>query len=57
MGTLRNYDGDGNGNDGSRFSKQNKNSARASPFFVDIFAVPCTWPDQILSLLDRRIGN
>ena len=57
METLRNYDGDGNGNDGGRFNKQNKNSAGASPFFVDIFAVPCTWPDQILSLLDRRIGN
>ena len=42
METLRNYDGDGNGNDGGRFNKQNKNSAGASPFFVDIFAVPCT---------------
>ena len=57
METLRNYDGDGKGNDGSRFSNQNKKYARASPFFVDIFAVPCPWPDQILSLRDRRIGN
>ena len=45
METLRNYDGDGKGNDGSRFSNQNKKYARASPFFVDIFAVPLpvTW--------------
>ena len=41
LGTLRNYDGDGNGNvrESNRFNEQNNNSARASRFFVNFFAV------------------
>ena len=61
MGTLRNYDGDGNGNDVESTAVGLGSKIRTlqvhHPFFVDIFAVPCTWPDQILSLLDKRIGN
>ena len=34
IGTLRNYDGDGNENE------QNNNSARASRFFVHFFVIP-----------------
>ena len=39
--TLRNYDGDSNGNlkKNNRFNQQNNNSARASCFFVNFFAV------------------
>ena len=41
LGTLRNYDGDGNGNfkKSHKFNEQNNNSARASCFFVNFFAV------------------
>ena len=41
MGTLRNYDVDGNGNvkKNNGISEQNSNSARASHFFVHFFAV------------------
>ena len=40
--TLRNYDGDRNGNVKirNRFNEQNSNSARASRFFGNFFAVP-----------------
>ena len=40
IGTLRNYDGDGNVKKSNRFNEQNNNSARASRFFVHFFAVP-----------------
>ena len=55
LGTLRNYDGDGNGNFKkiNRFNEQNNNSARASCFFVNFFAVLARlwqWHGQILSL-------
>ena len=42
IGTLRNYDDDGNRNvkKSNRFDEQNDNSARASRVFVHFFAVP-----------------
>ena len=46
MGTLRNYDGDGNGNDVESTAVGLGSKIRTlqvhHPFFVDIFAVPCT---------------
>ena len=41
-GTLRNYDGDGNGNVKKtiRFNEQNNNSPRAALFSLNFFAVP-----------------
>ena len=58
-GTLRNYDGDGNGNakksNGS--NALNSNSARASRFFCAFLCRPrtnTTWNDQMLSLLELR---
>ena len=42
IGTLRNYDGDGNENvkKNNRFNEQNNNFARASRFFVHFFVIP-----------------
>ena len=42
LGTLQNHNGDGKRNvkAGNRFNEQNNNSARASRFFVQFFAVP-----------------
>ena len=62
LGTLRNYDGDGNGNiiKSNRFNEQNNNSARASCFFVNFFAVLARlwqWHGQILSLPENGNGK
>ena len=60
--TLRNYDGDSNGNlkKSNRFNQQNNNSARASCFFVNFFAVRARlwqWHGQILSLPENGNDN
>ena len=61
IGTLQNYDGDGNEKvkkRSIRFHKQNNNSARALSSLVNFFAVPAKlrrenkWPN--LSFLERR---
>ena len=61
LSTLRNYNGDDNGNfkKSHKFNEQNNNSARASCFFVNFFAVLARlwqWHCQILSQLPEN-GN
>ena len=61
LSTLRNYNGDDNGNfkKSHKFNEQNNNSARASCFFVNFFAVLARlwqWHGQILSQLPEN-GN
>ena len=61
--TLRNYDGDGDGNvrKGNGFNKRNNNSARASRFFANFLTVTARlgreMTDQILSLLENGNGK